>query len=481
MNSDARYRSPLESRYASPQMQAIWSPRRKFTLWRRLWLALAESEQELGLDITDAQIAELRACVDTVDLEAAAAYEHRFRHDVMAHIHALGDQAPAARPIIHLGATSQFVGCNAELILLRDALELTAGRAAAVVLALAGQSIRHRDLATLSFTHFQPAQPTTVGRRAALWAHDIVLALEDIEHRLRTLPFRGVKGTTGTQASFLALFGGDHAKVEALDRRVAERMGWPPERVLLLTSQTYPRLIDAQILASLGVLAATVQKCATDLRLLAHRREVEEPFGREQIGSSAMAYKRNPMRCERICGMCRFVITLGHSAFETAATQWLERTLDDSSNRRLILPEAFLALDGALELMREVATGMVVNEGVVRRGLMDELPFMATENLLMAAVAAGADRQAAHEIIRRHSLAAAEAVKTGGRNDLLDRLRTEPAFAGVDPRQWSEAGLDPVGFVGRAREQVDRFQATIVRAVADRWAHRLPPTGAPTV
>ena len=467
MDGYDRYRSPLETRYASRGMQEIWSPRRKFTTWRRLWLALAESERELGLPITQGQIDELRAHLDDVDFDRAAELEQTLRHDVMAHVHALGEQAPVARPIIHLGATSQFVGCNTELIQMRDGLRLIAAKVAGLIDRLGGFAERYRDLPTLAFTHFQAAQPTTVGKRATLWAYDLALALEDLEHRLDTLRFRGVKGTTGTQASFMALFDGNEENIEALDRMVTEHMGWPVDRRFAVTGQTYPRLVDAQVLSALAGVAAALSKWATDVRLLAHRKELEEPFGAEQIGSSAMAYKRNPMRCERCCGMCRFVMSLVHNPFETAATQWLERTLDDSANRRLAIPEAFLTLDGALDVMREVSGGLVVYEATIRRNLDHELPFMATENLLMAAVKAGADRQEAHEVIRRLSQESARRVKMeAAPNDLLERLRAEPMFASLD----LGAAMDPQAFIGRAQSQVDAFLADVVEPIRQRYA-----------
>ncbi|MDY7109042.1 MAG: adenylosuccinate lyase [Planctomycetota bacterium] len=474
MTSHDGYRSPLETRYASPQMRAVWSGQRKFATWRRLWLALAESQQQLGLDVTDEQLAELRAHLDDIDFEAAALHEAKLRHDVMAHIHALGDVAPRARPIIHLGATSQFVNCNTELLLIRDSLGLIAGKLARVIDALGTFAVEYRDLPTLAFTHYQPAQPTTVGKRATLWTQDFALALEDVTHRRETLRFRGVKGTTGTQASFMALFDGDERKVEDLDRLVTEKMGWPADLRFPVTGQTYPRLVDAQIVNALAVAAAAAHKCATDIRLLSNRKEIEEPFGKHQVGSSAMAYKRNPMRCERICGMARFVISLAQNPLNTAAVQWFERTLDDSSNRRLVLPEAFLALDGVLEIMHNVAGGLVVYEKTIRANLMAELPFMATENILMAAVQQGADRQEAHELIRQHSQAAAHAVKAEGKaNDLLERLRGEPMFAEID----LDAVLNPMAYVGRAPEQVDRFLADIVDPIRREYADALGEAG----
>ena len=468
------YVSPLASRNASAAMQAIWSPRRKFVTWRRLWLALAEAEAELGLSITAEQLAQMREHLEEVDFESAAAYEKKLRHDVMAHVHAWGNRVPEARPIIHLGATSQFVNCNTELILLRDALTLVAEKLATAIGRLGDFAAEHRALPTLAFTHYQPAQPTTVGKRAALWAYDLALGLEEIEHRLATLRFRGVKGTTGTQASFLALFDGDEEKVDQLDRRVTEKMGWSADRRFVLTGQTYPRVVDGMVAGSLAAVAAAAQKCATDIRLLANRKEMEEPFEANQIGSSAMAYKRNPMRCERICGLSRFVIGMTQTPFVTAGEQWFERTLDDSSARRLTLPEPFLALDGVLDLLINVASGLVVYDRTVAANLAAELPFMASENLMMAAVQRGGDRQELHEIIRGHSQAAAQQVKSQGKpNDLLDRLRDEPAFAGVD----LDAALDPAGFVGRAPQQVDAFLEEVVQPIRHRYAGRLGAGG----
>ncbi len=466
MSPHESYRSPLETRYASAELRAIWSPQRKFSTWRRLWLALAEAQHELGLNISPEQLDELRTHLDDIDFDAAAAYENELHHDVMAHIHALGDVAPRARCIVHLGATSQFVNCNTELILIRDSLQLIAGKLAAVIGALGVFAARHRDTPTLGFTHFQPAQPTTVGKRATLWASDFALALEGVEHCLETLRFRGAKGTTGTQASFLALFGGDHDKVEKLDELVTSKMGWSPDRRFIVTGQTYPRLVDAAVLGTLAVGAAAVHKCCGDIRLLANRRELEEPFEAEQIGSSAMAYKRNPMRCERATGLARFVMSLAQNPLNTAANQWFERTLDDSSNRRLTLPEAFLALDGALCIMHNVTANLVVYEKPIRDHLVAELPFLASENLLMAAVQHGADRQAAHEVIRRHSQEAAQRLKTeGGPNDLLERLRAEPIFAPVD----LDATLDPSAYIGRAPRQVDHFIECVVEPIRARY------------
>jgi adenylosuccinate lyase len=467
-----QYDNPLIARYASREMSALWSPQRKFSTWRRLWVALAEAEAELGLSITAAQIDQMRAHVDDIDFEAAARYERRLRHDVMAHVHTFGDLCPEARPIIHLGATSCFVTDNTDLLLLREALELVRNRLVAVLAALGRFARQYRDLACLAFTHFQPAQPTTVGKRACLWAYDLVLDLAELEHRIASIQALGSKGTTGTQASFLELFQGDHQKARRLDELVCQKIGLGTSYAA--TGQTYPRKIDSQVLGVLSGVAQSAHKTATDLRLLAHRKEVEEPFEKEQIGSSAMAYKRNPMRSERICSLARFVISLESSPAMTAATQWFERTLDDSANRRLVLPQAFLAVDALLILYQNVASGLVVYPQVIAAGLAAELPFMATENILMDAVAAGGDRQTLHERIRQHSHAAAAVVKgAGGRNDLLDRLAADPAFAQVDMAQ----ALDPARFVGRAPEQTDEFLAEVLEPILRKYPEALATSG----
>ena len=459
-----QYQNPLITRYASSRMSEIWGPQRKFSTWRRLWVALAEAQAELGLAITPEQIAELKAHVDDIDFAAADEHERRLRHDVMAHVHAYGDQCPHARGIIHLGATSCFVGDNTDLLLIRESLELVRDRVVTVIDRLAKFAAEYRDLPCLAFTHMQPAQPTTVGKRACLWAYDLVLDLAEIEHRLASLKARGPQGTTGTQASFLKLFEGDHDKVRRLERLVAEKIGF--DQCYAVTGQTYPRKIDSQVLAVLSGVGQSAHKMATDLRLLAHRKELEEPFEEEQIGSSAMAYKRNPMRSERICSLGRFVTSLESSTAATQCTQWLERTLDDSANRRLVLPQAFLAIDAVLILYLNVADGLVVYPKVIAKNLESELPFMATENILMAAVAAGGDRQELHERIRRHSQAAADVVKNqGGNNDLLDRLASDEAFAGVD----LAATLDPSQFVGRAPQQVDEFVANVIEPIRARY------------
>src|SRR5881409_2846300 len=395
-------------------MQALWGERRRIGLWRRLWLALMEAERELGLAIPDRALTELRAHLDDADLERAAEHEKRIRHDVMSHIHHLGEQAPTARPFIHLGATSAYVTDNADLILMREGLELLLGRVAAVLVALAKPARRYRDVACLAYTHFQPAQLTTVGKRVTLWMQEFLLDAEELLHRLDALQFRGVKGTTGTQASFLELFDGDDEKVRELDARVALKMGFA--RAFPITGQTYTRKLDAQVLAALSGVAQSAAKLATDVRLLQHEGEILEPFESDQVGSSAMAYKRNPMRAERITGLARFVIELEGNAWHTAAAQWLERTLDDSANRRLTLPEAFLATDAILILATNIAAGLEVREPVIAAHVAAQMPFMATERWLMRGVAAGGDRQTLHEAIRQHSLAVAEAVGRGGAN-----------------------------------------------------------------
>ncbi len=460
------YENPLINRYASREMAVLWGDQRKFSTWRKLWVALAEAEAELGLAITPAQIAELKSHTDDINFEAAQKYEQKLRHDVMAHVHVYGDVCPGARPIIHLGATSCYVTDNTDLILIREALQLVAGRLAAVIIALTDFAKHYRDLPTLSFTHLQPAQPTTVGRRACLWAYDLALDLAEVEHRIETLKARSVKGTTGTQASFLELFGGDHGKVRQLEKRVAEKLGF--ESTYAITGQTYSRKVDAQVLDTLAGVAASSHKAATDLRLLANRKEIEEPFEKNQIGSSAMAYKRNPMRSERICALARFAMNLASNADDTHATQWMERTLDDSANRRLVIPQAFLAVDAILILYQNVANGLVVYPQVIAKHLREELPFMATENILMAAVAAGGDRQTLHEKIRQHSQAAATIVKEqGGANDLIGRLKADKAFAAAD----IDAAIDPVTLIGRSKEQVDEFLTEIVEPIRMRYSN----------
>ncbi len=453
------YSSPLAERYASRPMLELWSAQTRYGLWRRLWLALAEAQRQLGLPVPDDAIAQMRARLDDIDFGAVAVYERRFRHDVMAHVHAFADVAPAARPLIHLGATSAFVTDNAELIMMRRGLELLRTKLHDVLRALAAFAREWRAEPALGYTHLQPAQLTTVGKRATLWMQDLVLDATDLEYRITTLPFRGVKGTTGTQASFLELFDGDHERVRQLDQLVTSAMDFP--RSLAVTGQTYTRKLDAHVLGVVSGIAASAAKFAGDIRMLQAFGEMEEPFEAEQIGSSAMAYKRNPMRAERINSLARFVLSLDSNANQTHSVQYLERTLDDSANRRLVIPEAFLATDAILVLMGNIVTGLEVHPARIRRRVDEELPFMATERLLVRAVRAGGDRQDAHEIIRRHSIEAARAVKKGApHNDLLERLAADPAF-GV-PLADLRTTVDPIRFVGRAPEQVDEFLAEVV-------------------
>lgn len=454
-----RYSSPLAERYASEAMLELWSPRTRYGLWRRLWLALAEAEQALGADIPQAAVAQMRDHLDEIDFDAVAAYERRFRHDVMAHIHAFADVAPAARPYIHLGATSAFVTDNADLILMRRGMDLLRAKVLTVIRALAAFARDWRDTPTLGYTHLQPAQLTTVGKRATLWLQDLVLDVAELDRRIATLPFRGVKGTTGTQASFLELFGGDHAKVRELERRVTTSMDFA--EALPVTGQTYTRKLDALILGTVTGVATSAAKFSGDIRMLQAFGELEEPFESEQVGSSAMAYKRNPMRCERIASLARFVISLEANTSHTHSVQYLERTLDDSANRRLAIPESFLATDAILLLMANVVSGLHVNRGRVRERVARELPFMATEELILAAVRAGGDRQDVHEVIRRHSVAAAKALSEGGdRNDLFDRLASDPQF--TLPLDGICAAAAPERFIGRSPQQVDEFLGEVV-------------------
>lgn len=451
--------SPLSGRYASRAMLELWSARTRHGLWRRLWLALAEAERELGVNIPADAIDQMRDHLDDIDFDAAAAFERRFRHDVMAHVHAFGDAAPAAKPFIHLGATSAFVTDNADLILMRRALELLNGRILGVLRALARFATEWRSEPTLGYTHLQPAQLTTVGKRATLWMQDLVLDYRDIEHRRATMPFRGVKGTTGTQASFLELFGGDHNRVRALDQLVTSKMDFTSS--LPVSGQTYTRKIDAGILSAVSGIAASAAKFAGDMRMLQSFGEIEEPFEDEQIGSSAMAYKRNPMRSERINSLARFVLSLETNANQTHSVQYFERTLDDSANRRLVIPEAFLAADAILLLMSNIVGGLEVHPARIQQRVRAELPFMATEKILVEAVGAGGDRQDAHEIIRRHSIAATRAMKDGAAgNDLLERLANDGAL-GID-RDRLALAADPSRYVGRAPEQVDEFLSEVI-------------------
>lgn len=453
------YSSPLAERYASRAMLTLWGGETRYGLWRELWLALAESQRELGVAIPEEAVAAMRDHQTDIDFVAVAAYEKSFRHDVMAHVHAFGDVAPAARAFIHLGATSCYVTDNAELILMRRGLELLRDKLLDALDALASFAREWKNVPTLGYTHLQPAQLTTVGKRATLWMQDMLLDLEDIEFRLEQMPFRGVKGTTGTQASFLSLFDGDHAKVRELDRLVTQRMGFA--RSIPVSGQTYSRKIDAQVLGVVAGVAATASKFSGDIRMLQAFGEIEEPFEKKQIGSSAMAYKRNPMRSERIASLARFVLSLEPNANQTHAVQYFERTLDDSANRRLAIPESFLATDAILVLMQNVVRGLEVHPARIRRRVDDELPFMATEEIIVRFVRAGGDRQEAHELIRGHSIAASRAVKDGApRNDMLERLAADPAF-GI-PLEDLQAAAEPSRFVGRAPQQVDEFLDEVV-------------------
>jgi adenylosuccinate lyase len=459
-----RYSSPLAERYASAAMLQEWSPRTRHGLWRRLWLALAEAERALGVDIPERALVEMREHLDDIDFAKAAAYEKRFRHDVMAHVHAFGDAAPAARGVIHLGATSAYVTDNGDLVQMRRSLGILRARLVAVLAALGTFARRWRAEPTLGYTHLQPAQLTTVGKRATLWMQDLVLDLADLDHRVANLPLRGVKGTTGTQASFLELFKGDHGKVRELDRRITTAMGFPSS--LAVSGQTYTRKLDAHVLGVLAGIAASAAKFAGDIRMLQSFGEIEEPFEQEQIGSSAMAYKRNPMRAERINSLARFVLSLEPNANQTHSVQYFERTLDDSANRRLVIPEAFLATDAILILMENIAGGLEVHPARIRARIADELPFMATEALLLRAVEAGGDRQKAHEVIRAHSIAAARAMKDAGApNDMLQRLAKDKGF-GV-PIADLQSATDPGRFVGRAPEQVDEFLSEVIQPALD--------------
>ncbi len=473
MTGHDRYASPLSERYASRAMVALWSPQRRHALWRRLWLALAEAQRELGVAaVTDEGLAQMRAHLDDIDFAAAGEFERRFRHDVMAHVHAFGEAAPAARAFIHLGATSAYVTDNADLILMREGLELLRVKIVAVMRALAAFAKQWRAEPALGYTHLQPAQLTTVGKRATLWMQDLVLDLADLDARLDALPLRGVKGTTGTQASFLELFGGDHAKVRRLEALVVAKMGFTS--AIPVTGQTYSRKLDAQVLGVVAGIAASASKFSGDVRLLQSFGEMEEPFEAEQIGSSAMAYKRNPMRAERIASLARFVMSLEPNANQTHSVQYFERTLDDSANRRLVIPESFLAADAMLVLYQNIAAGLEVHPARIRSRVDGELPFMSTELLLVRAVRAGGDRQAAHETIRKHAIEAARALKDGGaQNDLLERLAADGAF-GVSLADM-RALLDAPKFTGRSAAQVDEFLTEIV----DPILNASPATTAP--
>jgi adenylosuccinate lyase len=462
------YSSPLVERNASREMSELFSAQTKFSIWRELWLELAKAQKKLGLDIKPGQIKQMERHLDDIDFKKAARFEKKFRHDVMAHVHTFGSVAPKAAPIIHLGAASCYIGDNADLIIIREALYIIAAKLATVINLLSKFAKKYRALPTLGFTHYQPAQLTTVGKRASLWCYEFVMDLHEIEHRLDTLPFRGVKGTTGTQASFLALFDGSHSKVKQLDKAVATAFGF--KKICAVTGQTYQRKIDALVVNALASVAQSAHKFCNDIRLLANLKEMEEPFEKTQIGSSSMAYKRNPMRCERATALSRFVLSLATSPQMTASEQWLERTLDDSANKRIIIPEAFLAVDGILQILINVTGGLVVYPKVIAARIEAELPFMATENILMAGVMAGGSRQDLHERIRLHSHAAAAQVKNFGRpNDLIGRLRADMAFRKVD----FEKVLDPSKYIGRAPQQVDEFIRTVVAPIQKKYRKEL--------
>lgn len=470
MTTTDNYTSPLSTRYASKEMQFIFSADNKFGTWRKLWIALAETEQELGLDITDEQIAELKAHATEIDYAAAAAYEKKLRHDVMAHVHTYGDLCPKARGIIHLGATSCYVGDNTDVIIMRDALCLVRKKLVNVIAKLAAFAAEYKDLPTLAYTHFQPAQPTTVGKRATLWIQDLLLDLQEVEYRLGGLKLLGSKGTTGTQASFMELFEGDHEKVKEADRRIAAKMGFGD--CFAVSGQTYSRKLDAFVLNTLAGIAESAHKFSNDIRLLQHLKEIEEPFEKNQIGSSAMAYKRNPMRSERIAALSRYVMIDALNPAVTAASQWFERTLDDSANKRLSIPEAFLAVDAILELYLNIADGLVVYPKVIEKHLLAELPFMATENIMMDAVKAGGDRQELHEKIRQYSMQAGDRVKREGKdNNLLELIAADEAF-GTDLDKLQQI-LQPQNYVGRAPQQTAEFLAEEVQPVLAKYADDL--------
>lgn len=464
MNS---YKNPLEERYSSQEMLYNFSPENKFRNWRKLWIALAEIEKDLGLEISDEQIAELKAQSENIDYEKAAEYEKKFRHDVMAHVHAYGDVAPSAKGIIHLGATSAFVGDNTDLIQIRDGLLILRKQLVNVIKNLSDFAIQYKDLPTLGFTHFQPAQLTTVGKRATLWLQSLLLDFEELEFFIETLRFRGVKGTTGTAASFLELFNGDYSKVKHLDKELSARFGF--EKVFGVSGQTYDRKIDAKVLALLSNIAQSSHKFTNDLRLLQNLKEIEEPFEKNQIGSSAMAYKRNPMRSERIGALGKFVMSLQNSSAMVAATQWFERTLDDSANKRLTIPQAFLAVDAILLIWNNILNGIVVYENRIHKHIMDELPFMATEYIIMEEVKAGGDRQEIHETIRVHSMEASKKVKMEGKeNDLIERIMNDSSLK-MDKSKIAEV-LDPKNFIGFAPIQTEEFIRNEAQPIIDKYS-----------
>ncbi|WP_294705273.1 adenylosuccinate lyase [uncultured Fusobacterium sp.] len=464
------YSNPLAERYSSKEMLENFSPDKKFSTWRKLWVALAEAEKELGLNITDEQIEEMKANIYNIDYELAAKKEAEFRHDVMAHVHTFGTQAPKAMPIIHLGATSAYVGDNTDLIQIKDGLDIIKTKLVNVISEMSKFAMANKDLPTLGFTHFQAAQLTTVGKRATLWLQSLLLDFEELEFREKTLRFRGVKGTTGTQASFQELFDGDFEKVKELDRRITEKMGF--DKRFLVTGQTYDRKVDSEIMNLLANIAQSAHKFTNDLRLLQHLKEIEEPFEKSQIGSSAMAYKRNPMRSERISSLAKFVIALQQSTAMTASTQWFERTLDDSANKRLSLPQAFLAVDAILIIWKNVLDGLVVYPKMIEKRIMSELPFMSTEYIIMECVKNGGDRQELHERIRVHSMEAGKNVKVEGKdNDLIERILNDKYF-NLDKERLLEI-LDPKNFIGFAPEQTEEFINIEVKPILEKYSDRL--------
>ncbi len=462
------YQNPLTDRYASKEMSYNWSPQKKHSTWRKLWLTLATEEKKLGLDITDRQIEEMAAHLEDIDFEMAAAKEKELRHDVMSHIHTFGTLCPAAMPIIHLGATSCYVTDNTELIQMRDGMVLLRAKLLEVIRNLAAFIEQYKDMPTLGFTHYQPAQLTTVGKRFSLYLQDLVMDFERLQQEIETIPFRSVKGTTGTQASFLALFNGDHEKVKTLERRVAAAMGF--DNIVAVSGQTYTRKVDFYVLSVLSGLAQSAYKMCGDIRLLANLREIEEPFGKNQVGSSAMAYKRNPMRSERVCSLSRYLMSLPINAAHTHANQWFERTLDDSANRRLVLSESFLCADVILSTLANITSGIQVWPNVIARRVQEELPFMATENILMAAVKAGGNRQDLHEAIRTHSMEAARRIKEeGAANDLIERIKKDEHFAVI--KDQIDSLIDARAFVGRAPEQCVDFLAGAVTPLLEKYGH----------
>lgn len=464
------YESPLNSRYSSKEMKYIFSPDFKFKTWRKLWIALAESEKELGLDITDEQIAELKAHAEDINYEVAEAEEKRVRHDVMSHVHAYGEQCPKAKGIIHWGATSCYVGDNTDVIIMTEALKLVRKKLVNLINELSKFAMEYKDMPCLAFTHFQAAQPTTVGKRASLWLNDLVLDFAQLEFQLSQMKLLGSKGTTGTQASFVEIFDGDSEKIKALDRKIAEKMGF--ESCYMVSGQTYSRKLDYNVLSVLSEIAQSAYKFSGDMRLLQHKKELEEPFEKTQIGSSAMAYKRNPMRSERISSLSRYVICDTLNPAITAATQWFERTLDDSANKRISVPEAFLAVDAVLELYINVVDGIVVYPKMIEKHLNEELPFMATENIMMAAVKKGGDRQELHERIRVLSMEAGKVVKVdGGENDLVDRIAADSMFSLTKEEILAE--MKPEKFVGRAPEQVVEFIDAEVKPILEKYKDEL--------